>query len=87
MLCEIGNTPIPNATLGTSLPAKMTQDSPSLWLRVCKSHEADLDLCLSIFLFTLGSLFLHLLELPALPALEAFLFTLMCCEHSSWLFI
>lgn len=87
MLCKIGNTHIPNATLGKSLPAQMTQDSPSLWLRAWKAHEADLDLRLSLFLFIFGTLFPHLLALPALPVLEASLFTLMCCEHSSWLFI
>lgn len=72
-----------------SLPAEIIQDSPSLWLRACKSARSILGphSIYLICLFTLTSLFLHLLGPLALPTLEASLFTLMCCEHDSGLLI
>lgn len=48
---------------------------------------AWLSVYLSYLLFIFGSLFLHLLELPASHALEMSLFTLMCREHDPGLLI
>lgn len=66
------NDPQFSMSVAHSLPISMKQTWISIYL---------------IFLFIFGSLFLHLLEPPALPTLEASLFTLMCCEHDPGLVI
>lgn len=81
--------PVSPSSEQRSLPAQMIHGSLSLWLTACKlawSRLGSPSIYL-IFLFIFGSLFLRLLELPALPALEASLFTLMCCEHDPSLLI
>ena len=69
---KVPNDPQFSTLVAHSLPISMKQTWISIYL---------------IFLFIFGSLFLLLLEPPALPTLEPSLLTLMCCEHDPGLLI